>query len=424
MVQLPLSVTGALYFHVRLTGSSSNASYIAKLKMKAGIDYEQRHVWSILQDIADLDQNSTLNHSTILHDAALQYTDMTLREVLSKGAANIDDVDGLGFTALHWSAMREDLPSVKVLLKTGADVNVPTAIQKWSALHLACMRSSCDISAALIEAGARLDHEDHKGQTPFHYVPFKNSDLVKLLLDHGADAKHEDYHGSSVLHNMARRKPPYQPRTRRREEPQKGVDTMSYFHSRAIKMDIRNARGETPTMLLAMNNTSVLSEMFAVDLLSFKEPFPDSDWNILHYAAYYWDYHSLARLSFEDEPYQGPPMFDPDAPDHEGIAPLEALEYRMFVPEEEREPGVYRPTRREVKKFVAKLRDCRHANWNGGYYLDTKQRFLEDGSHEKMEAWLAAQDELTTEDELQLWQNTDPWWRDIKRPDDSDSLPR
>lgn len=405
-----------LMLSIRLIILPSDASYIARLKIKVGIGYEQRHMWSMLRDIADLNQNMSLDRSTILHNIALHYTDVSLREVLAKGGVNVNDVDGLGFTALHWSVIREDMSHVTTLLKAGANVNMPTTIQKWSALHLACMRSSCQISTTLIEAGAQLGLEDHKGRTPLHYISIEDADLVQLLLAHGADAKHEDYIGNGVLHNMARGQLPYVFRERRRQLG--AMETMRSFEDRGVKMDVRNPRGETPTMLLAIRNASAMSEMFAHDYLSFKEPFPDSGWNIMHYAAYYWDSASLTHLFFEGEPYGSPPMFDPDALDHQGVTPLDALEYRMFVPDEKREAGIYKPTRKEVATFVALLNSCRYANWDGGHYLETKQRFLEDGSQEKMEAWLTAQNCQKTEHQLQLWQDTDTWWRNIERPVD------
>lgn len=391
--------------------------------MKAGIDYEQRHFWSVLQDIADLDQNSNLNHSTLLHDAALRHTRMGLREVLAKGTENIDSFDGLGFTALHWSIMRDDLPQVKVLLKAGADANLATVIQKWSPLHLACQQSNFEISTALLGAGAKLEQEDYKGQTPLHHIPIRDAGLVGLLLTSGADAKHVDFYGNTVLHSMAWKKPPYLPRTRRHDAPRDGVSTISMLTSHDISMDALNTRGYTPTMLLAMRNTSVIGLPDAPGVLSYKEPFPDSGWNIMHYAAYYWDELSLLQMSFyEATLFFGPPGFDPDAPDQQGRTPLEAFEYRMFATDEERMAGVARPTREEVRLFVGLLQDCRTSNWKEGCYLETKQRLLEDGSLKKMETWLRQHDEKRqpSTDRTSLWETTDLWWRDVQQLEESE----
>lgn len=412
-----------------LTGFSSNASYTARIKLKTIPDHEQRHVRSILQDIADLDQNPDLNRSTSIHDAALRLTDKTLRELLVKDEECINDYDGLGFTALHWSVMRGDIQHVKSLLRAGAKANKPTVVQKWSPLHLACMRSSSEITSALIKAGAQLDQEDHLGQTPFHYIPIRDADLVDLLLTYGADAKHEDYLGNNILHNMARRKPPHLPWARRHEAPCNGLGTIRKFLSRCVGMDVPNARGETPTMLLAMHNSTVFGEPYFACMVSFKERFPDRGWNILHYAAYYWDKKSLVAMSWGDcelasDDWYEWPGFDPDARDKDGRTPLDVLEYRMFAPDVERTAGVYRPTREMVERFVTLLRSCREENWRQGRYLDTKQRCLDDGSLERMDAWLAVEHErwlYHTTPELReydetIWQMTDPWFRDYKRP--------
>lgn len=378
-------------------------------------------MYSVLAAIADLDHNSSLVNSTSLHDAALQSTtSLGIRKVLATSTENINAFDGLGFTALHWSVMRENLAQVQVLLKAGADCNLSTTVQKWSPLHLACMRSSSDISTRLLEAGAKLELEDFKGQTPLHCIPIRDAALVNILLNHGADAKHVDYQGNTVLHNMAGRRPPYLPRTRRNDAPRDGVSTINMLMGHGAGMDIRNTRGGTPTMLLAMHNTSVLGLPDAPGIMSYKEPFPDCGWNIMHYAAYYWDEHALAQLNFyEATVFFGPPEFDPDAADQRGRTPLEAFEYRMFVTEadETRMAGVFRPTREEVRLFVSLLRDCRIGNWEDGCYLETKQRFLEDGSQEKMEAWLQQQLETAAEYRSELWQETDSWWRDVDKRD-------
>lgn len=415
---------------VNLTDSHSNASYTAKLKLKIGIDYEQRHVSSILQDIADLDRNPNLDRTTIIHDAALRQTSKTLREILVQDKKSVNDCDGLGFTALHWSVVREDVQHVKTLLKAGADVTKPTVVQLWSALHMACMRSDSEITRILIEAGAQLDQEDHLGRTPLHYVPIRDADLVNLLLIHGADAKHEDYLGNSILHNMACTKPRHFPWARRHEAPRNGLGTIRMFLSRGVGMDVANTRGETPTMLLTMHNSTVFGEPFFPCMVSFKERFPDRGWNVLHYAAYYWDTKAFFAMSWGDYEFASDdwyewPGFDPDARDKDGKTPLDVMEHRMFAADEDRMAGVYRPTREVVERLVSLLRACREENWNQGRYLDTKQRFLEDGSLDRMDAWLAIERNrwvCLTEPELReydetIWQATDPWVRDCKEVD-------
>lgn len=401
-----------------LTEFCSNASYIARLKLRAGLSHEHRHLSSILHEIAALDDDSTLDNSTPLHDAALRQIDSTLREVLASNQQNIDSVDGLGFTALHWSVIREDIPHVKTLLKAGADMNATTTVHKWSPLHLACMKSSLEITTALIEAGAELEREDHKGQTPLHHVPIGDPDLVGLLLSHGADAKHEDYQGNTVLHSLASLK----------QGERRGGESIRKLIQHGADGGRANARGETPYMLMAMhNNACLLYNLCVVEMASFGRPFPMYNWNILHYAAYYWDISSLLNVSWDDwevDGFEEFPGFDPDAPDENGRTALDALEYRMFVPDDERMAGVYRPTREEVEAFLWLLRNFRETNWKAGKYLETEQKFRDDGSLERMETWLKTQfvhAGLTSAQDYRryntsLWQVADPWWRETTTP--------
>lgn len=90
------------------------------------------------------------------------------------------------------------------LLAAGADREA-TDRQGWTALHWAADAGRLRCAVSLIEAGAKLDAQDHRGRTPSMLALSKRPlvQLVELLLSAGADADARDHHGWSALHYLA-----------------------------------------------------------------------------------------------------------------------------------------------------------------------------------------------------------------------------
>lgn len=106
---------------------------------------------------------------------------------------------------LNMAIMARDAAKVRNLITNGADVNkCEQEGARMAPLHFAVGLGAEDITALLIDKGARLDVRDAKGNTPLHYTVsggyIAHSNLVKLLIDRGAQASLANKDGNSALH--------------------------------------------------------------------------------------------------------------------------------------------------------------------------------------------------------------------------------
>jgi ankyrin repeat protein len=114
-----------------------------------------------------------------LHLAAFNgHLDILCRVVVNKTGA-IDQVDGLGMTALQWACERGRLEIVQLLLEKGADVNTQGG-RYGNALEAATLRGHYEIVKLLLEEGADVNalHPAALGG----YL-----EIFQLLLEKGAD---------------------------------------------------------------------------------------------------------------------------------------------------------------------------------------------------------------------------------------------
>jgi ankyrin repeat protein len=114
-----------------------------------------------------------------------------------------ESADQLGKELIE-AIKQEKFDRCKELIGLGANVNVLDSI-KWSPLHWAALRSNTDIVKLLIDAGADLEAEDFNNMTPLAWVVNKHETaaaaVVKLLIDAGADlTKTYESDGNTVLH--------------------------------------------------------------------------------------------------------------------------------------------------------------------------------------------------------------------------------
>lgn len=77
-------------------------------------------------------------------------------------------------------------------IKAGVDVKSPGK-RDWTALHSAALKGFTGVAQELIEAGADLDAESSKGETPLGLaITWLNKETAALLLEEGARASDED----------------------------------------------------------------------------------------------------------------------------------------------------------------------------------------------------------------------------------------
>jgi len=120
-----------------------------------------------------------------------------------------DDGQPLRWACIHDAATRGDLADVKRHLQRGADVNA-TDIAFHTPLHYAAREGHTEIVKLLINSGAdmnvvvRRTSFTRHGFTPLHYAAYEGHlDVVKLLVEAGADVNARDYSNFTPLHRAA-----------------------------------------------------------------------------------------------------------------------------------------------------------------------------------------------------------------------------
>jgi hypothetical protein len=108
-----------------------------------------------------------------------------LRRVLT--VDNVDDVDGVNWTALVRAAKNGQVECVKVCLEMGANVNARDDVGA-TPLRFASSNGQMGAVRILLDAGATVDAKSNNGWTPLYFaIRCNRVDIARLLIDRGAN---------------------------------------------------------------------------------------------------------------------------------------------------------------------------------------------------------------------------------------------
>jgi ankyrin repeat protein len=93
-----------------------------------------------------------------------------------------------------------DVAAVRALCAGGADPNEPAGGNDWPPLIHAIHKNQLGTAAALLDAGADVNHADASGMTALMMAAgYGHRDMVALLLRRGANAHAADRHGEAAI---------------------------------------------------------------------------------------------------------------------------------------------------------------------------------------------------------------------------------
>ena len=123
-------------------------------------------------------------------DLSLELEEDGISRSLVEHKANINQMDTAGKTILHLTIERRDSKSALFLLEAGAQVNVTTANDRLSPLHLLAAGNNennlIDVAKTVMEKGADLNLQNSEGETAIVVaVKNDNREMFELLLNDG-----------------------------------------------------------------------------------------------------------------------------------------------------------------------------------------------------------------------------------------------
>ena len=122
-------------------------------------------------------------------DAAMRGDAEAVRALIADGE-DVNEAQGDGMTALHWSARNRDAALVRDLLEAGAVVGAGTRIGEYTPLHLAAQAGAGEVVEVLLGAGADPGRAIMVGggARPLHFAAESGSGrAVAALIAAGAD---------------------------------------------------------------------------------------------------------------------------------------------------------------------------------------------------------------------------------------------
>lgn len=124
-----------------------------------------------------------------LYEASATGNPRRLKTILGQSRARVNDPNPEGFTPLGLAAFFGHADAVKVLLDSGADVNLrgPSRFQN-TALDAAVAGDHADVVRILLAARGDPNVRSEGNYTALHKAALHgNVHIVRMLLDHGAD---------------------------------------------------------------------------------------------------------------------------------------------------------------------------------------------------------------------------------------------
>ncbi|KAK8389042.1 hypothetical protein O3P69_020779 [Scylla paramamosain] len=107
----------------------------------------------------------------------------SIRNLLLKGEAKVNDTDSSGMTALHHAAYKGNADLCKMLIDHGGDVNSDSHDHRYSPLHFAALSGNVEAVQHLLTAGARTYHTNTLGRTATQMAAFVGNHAVVALIN-------------------------------------------------------------------------------------------------------------------------------------------------------------------------------------------------------------------------------------------------
>ncbi|ETI32872.1 hypothetical protein F443_20395 [Phytophthora nicotianae P1569] len=109
---------------------------------------------------------------------------MKTAQLCLRNEQNVDEVDHLGRTALHWAALSGSDEVLSLLLRNGASVDQQDTLDGLTALHYAAFYGHIKSTRLLVGAGASMTIMDNRRMNPLQLTEMASLKLASVQPTH------------------------------------------------------------------------------------------------------------------------------------------------------------------------------------------------------------------------------------------------
>lgn len=225
---------------IRYSPTKSHRDYYNFIKFT--LEKEVGVIKSILAgDLIDIEFKEN-GEGSLLYFAIVFHQSEIVRLLLDKGA-RLDNLSIKSIPYLHLATQRQNLATMKIILKFGGDINVVDS-NGSTALHLVCQQGFIAGLKLLLRFGVKIDVRDNEGKVPFFKLDNEEqqNQILQVLFDYGITPNTVIQRNKKTLFHLTCQ--------------QGNAKAVEFLLQRSAKVEIRSETGETALHYAALNRGS------------------------------------------------------------------------------------------------------------------------------------------------------------------------
>lgn len=192
------------------------------------------------QAYAHIRVGQDINHAsglTAFHRAVVNGAE-DLVEALLEDETMLVELNGMGFTAMHYAAWRGHTELANFLISKGANPDLPGNADGSTPLHFAFGNGETGLLKLLLDNGANVSHKNHYGVSTLHFAAWAgNLEAVKVLLEKMGNHNCLTLSGEGLVHYSA---------------TSGNVDLIRFVLGLGLDIESQTKFGNTPLHMAAM----------------------------------------------------------------------------------------------------------------------------------------------------------------------------